>query len=157
MSSFPAITFTLEGRPPKKSDANSCWGSKEANYVFKLREKALEVRRKVGLDDCFHGPVKLELTVYAKNITNRKNTHNYVSDLNTLIAGILESLQPAANNPTIKINPIFNEREDIGPKVPLIIEDDAQVITIIAKKIESKIQRYSLTISPTEIERDELG
>jgi hypothetical protein len=157
MNSYPTITFTVEDRPPKKSDANSCWGSKEANYVLRLREKALEARTKAGMDGCFRCPVKIELLVYAKNLTNRKNTHDYVSDLDTLIAGILESLQPAANNPDIKINPIFDGRDEIGPKVPLIIEDDAQVVEIRAKKIESLSRRYILTISPTEIDHDELG
>lgn len=157
INSYLTITFTVEDRPPKKSDAKSCWGTKEANYVLRLREKALEARKKVNMNDCFRVPVKIELLVYAKNLTKRKNTDDYVSDLDTLIAGVLESLQPASDNPEIKISSIFNGRDEIGPKVPLMIEDDAQVIEIQAKKIESSNKRYTLTISSAEIELDRLG
>ncbi len=140
-----SIKFTVEGRPPKKS-VGSCWGNKEAEFVFKLREKALEARTKAGFFDCFNGPVKLELTVYAPNITERKDTNDYVSDLDTLIAGVMESIQPAPTNPEIKIDPIFLNRIDIGSNVPLIVKDDAQVVLIIAKKIENEKMYYEIMI-----------
>lgn len=140
-----SIKFTVEGRPPKKS-VGSCWGNKEAEFVFKLREKALDARTKEGFSDCFNGPVKLELTVYAPNITERKDTNDYVSDLDTLIAGVMESIQPAPTNPDIKIDPIFQDRTDIGSGVPLIVKDDAQVVSITAKKIENEKMYYEIMI-----------
>lgn len=142
-----SIKFTVEGRPPKKS-TGSCWGNKEVEFVFKLREKALEARTKAHLSNCLDGPVKLELIVYAPNITKRKDTNDYVSDLDTLIAGVMESIQPAPDNPDIKIDQIFQTRKDIGSSVPLIVQDDAQVVSIIAKKIESDDIHYSVVVEP---------
>jgi hypothetical protein len=54
MKSNPIISFTVNGKPPKKSDG-SCWGNKEAKHVIKLREKALEARREAGLDSYIKG------------------------------------------------------------------------------------------------------
>jgi|SRR6185312_6538857 len=144
------ISFTVKDRPPKKS-TGSCWGNKESKYVIKLREKALEARTESGLNSHLKGPVKLELTVYAENIQNRKDTSDYVGDLDTLIAGVLESLQAAPNNDkTIKINTFLKENKAIGYKIPLILEDDAQVVTILAKKIKSKTPYYIVSISSEE-------
>ena len=87
------IEFRVEGRPPKKSDANSLWSSKEAEYVLKLREKAFDALSESRMQKCFQGPVELELKVFAPNIM--KLAHDYVSDLDTMIAGVYESIQPA--------------------------------------------------------------
>lgn len=146
MNSGHTISFTVNGKPPKKSDG-SCWGNKEAKYVIKLRERALEARTEAGLDSCFKGPVKLELTVYAENVMNRSNTSDYLGDLDTLIAGVMESLQPAPTvNKEMKIHQILKEREDIGYKIPLILKDDSQVVTITAKKIPSRKSYYVISI-----------
>lgn len=59
------IDFTVKGRPPKKHGEKSMWAREdEAPFVFLLREKALEARSKVGLNDCFRSLVALKLTVF---------------------------------------------------------------------------------------------
>lgn len=141
-----SIKFKVDGRPPRKG-TKSCWSS-EGERVLKLREKALEFRTNAGLDDCFDGPVKVELTVYDPNITKRKNTHDYHGDLDTFVAGVLDSLQPAPTNPGFKMNPILKRRSDLDPSKPLIIEDDSQVVTIVAKKIKDDERRYIIVIRP---------
>lgn len=136
------IKFSVEGRPPRKSS----WGTDEAVLIAELRLKALESLRKAGLS-CFSGPVKLELVMYAPNIMNIENKQTYVGDLDTFVAGICESLQPAPINPDLIIDPIFDCRNDIGPKIPLIINDDSQVVSIIARKIESEKPHYTVIIT----------
>jgi len=142
-----SIEFEVEGRPPRKTK-KSCW-SNEGEQVLKLREKALEYRTKSGLD-YFKGPVKIELTVYDYNIVNRENSHDYHGDLDTLVAGILDSLQPAPKNETLEMDPILQNREDLDPSKPLIINDDSQVVKIIAKKIKGE-PHYLVKISHEEI------
>jgi len=138
------IEFTVDGRPPKKSDANSLWSSTEAEYVLKLRESAFEAREKNGMKECFQGPVKLELTIFAPNI--QKLAHDYVSDLDTMIAGVFESIQPA--HPSAPNRIIFGKKPTIYPKIPLLIKDDSQIVYVKAEKKESQKNYYTIKIGP---------
>ncbi len=144
------IKFKVDGKPPKKGTDESIWGERQGKSVFMLREKALEARNKAGLDKCFEIPVKFTLTLFAPNITQRKDSEDYVGDLDSFVAGVLDSLQPPPeNNPEFKINPIFLKREDIGLKVPLIIEDDSQVVQVTAKKESTNNEPfYKVVIEP---------
>ena len=144
MNNKKCINFTVKCKPPKKSTADSVWTSKEVKHVFKLRKSAFEKRQKINMTDYFRNPVKLELTVYDLNITQRKDSHDYVGDLDSIVAGVCESLQPADKQ--VKEVPEFEEHEEFGPSVPLILGDDAQVVEIIAKKIQDKDTHYSVTI-----------
>jgi Holliday junction resolvase RusA-like endonuclease len=121
-----------------------CWTSKEVDRVFELRKNAFEARRKLNMDDCFHVPVKLELIIYHSNITRIKSSHDYVGDLDSIIAGVCESLRPA-DKQVISV-PKFNGYEEFGPRISLILEDDAQVIEIAANKIQSNTPYYSVII-----------
>ena len=90
------IDFTVDGKPPKKIKP-SLWSvnSNQTELVVKLRQKAFEASKKAGLNEPFHGPVKLTLSVYAPNILERKDRHDYLGDLDALIGGVFESLQPS--------------------------------------------------------------
>lgn len=147
MSNKKCIKFTVEGKPPKKSTAESCWTSKEVNHVFELRKKALESRKKAGLNDCFTCPVRIILTVYAPNILHRKDRSDYVGDLDSIVGGVCESLRPADEQ--VGHVPIFDGHDEIAPKIPLILEDDDQVKEIIADKVENKTH-YTVIIEPLE-------
>ena len=143
------IVFDVEGKPPKKSN----WGTDSADLVIKFREEALKARTKGGLSDYFHDSVKLNLIVYAPNIIdmNYKQTGDddpkkFVGDLDSLVAGVCEYLQPAPTNPDLKINPILQEKKEIGPDVALIIKDDSQIIEINAKKILDDRLHYHVEI-----------
>ena len=142
------ISFDVEGKPPKKNAAGSIWSkkSKQAQLIFNLREKAFEASTKAGLKDHFHGPIKLELTVYAPNILERKGTHDYVGDLDAFIGGVFESLQPASKNKELFPHHMFDNKKDIGADVPLIVTDDAQIVTTIAKKRKNKKVFYTVSI-----------
>lgn len=144
----PRIHFIIEGRPPRKS----MWGKEDAKLIFKLRKEALKARSDVGLHDFFNGPVKIILTVYAPNVTDREykqsmdnDPKSYVGDLDSFVAGVCESLQPAPTNPEMDIK-IFEGHDEIGPEIPLIIKDDAQVVSIDAKKIIHDTRFYTVTI-----------
>lgn len=143
------IQFKVKGKPPKKSN----WGKEDADLIIKLREAALKARKNEEIFDCFHGPVKLNLIVYAPNIINMNykqtgddDPKKFIGDLDSLVAGVCEYLQPAPTDPKLVLNPIFNEKNEIGPTVPLIIENDSQIVEINAKKICSKILHYRVEI-----------
>jgi len=142
------ISFDVEGKPPKKSN----WGTDDAELVIKFREDALKARTEAGFDDCFHESVKLNLTVFAPNTTdiNYKQTGDddpkkYIGDLDSLVAGICEYLQPAPNNPELDFSH-FEGRDEIGPSIALIIKNDSQIVEINAEKKESKTLRYHVEI-----------
>jgi hypothetical protein len=121
--------------------------------IIKFREEALKARTKAELLECFHEPVKLNLIVYAPNTTDMKYKQTddndpikYVGDLDSLVAGVCEYLQPAPTNPDTKINPIFNEKREIGPAVALLVENDSQIVEINAKKIHDETLHYHVEI-----------
>lgn len=143
------IIFDVTGKPPKKSN----WGKDHADLIIKLREEALKARKEAGISGCFRGDVKLNLIVFAPNITDREykqtgddDPKKFVGDLDSLIAGVCEYLQPAPTNPELKINPIFDERSEIGPTVPLIIVNDSQIVEINAKKKLDEISHYHVEV-----------
>jgi len=145
------ISFDIAGKPPRKSN----WDGDDVQQVIKLREEALKARTEAGLTDCFHKPIKFTLIVYAPNITDLEykqtgddDPKKYVGDLDSFVAGVCEYLQPAPKNPELGFNH-FDGKEEIGPLVPLIIENDSQIIEINAHKEESETQSYHIEIEST--------
>ena len=143
-----SLQFRVEGRPPRKSQ----WGKEDAKLIFRLREEALKARNEIGFHDFFTCHVKITLRVYAPNVDDRylKQTMDndpsaYVGDLDSFVAGVCEALQSAPTNPEIDIK-IFEGHDEIGPKIPLIIKDDAQVTTIEAQKIQYDTRYYTVKI-----------
>jgi len=134
------IKFSVDGRPPRKSG----WAIDEAVLILELRAKALESRTKAGLNDCFHSPVRLELTVFSPNIINKDDPQTYVGDIDSFLAGVCESLQAAKEN--APLNLIFSSRPDLNPGIPLILEDDSLVVSSMARKIADKKEYYTVSI-----------
>jgi len=104
-------------------------------FASDLRQKANEACKKAGFVGHFTDPVKLELIVYAPNTLERKDTSDYIGDLDALIGGVFESLQPSPPETNkLKIHPLLKENNEIHHDVALIVADDAQISTTIAKK-----------------------
>ena len=142
------IEFSVDGKPPKKT-TGSLWSenSNQTQLVIDLRQKAFEASRKAGLKDHFHGPVKLTLTVYALNPLERKDRHDYLGDLDALVGGVFEALQPSPpENNKLVIDPLLKENKDIRNDVALIVADDAQIATIQAKKSQNDKPLYTVMI-----------
>ena len=127
------IEFTVRGRPPKKHGEKSMWArDDEAPSIALLREKALEARLKARLNDCFRSLVALELTVFAPS-----SRLESVGDLDTFIAGICDGLQAADSKVLPYLHKTFQEskQKELDPTVPLLIENDAKVVSITARKV----------------------
>lgn len=145
------IEFTVRGRPPKKHGEKSMWArDDEAPLVFLLREKALEARSKVGLEDCFHSFVALELVIYA----SRPRLES-VGDLDNFITGVCDSLQAADSKVIPYLHKIFQKtkREGIDPRRPLLFDNDAKVVSIIACKVgldDEQDMYYKVVVEPVE-------
>jgi len=142
------IEFTVDGKPPKKTKP-SLWSenSNQTELVVKLRQKAFEASKKAGLNDYFHGPVKLTLTVYDPNPLERKDRHDYLGDLDSHVAGVFESLQPSPPEINkLKIHSSLKENKKISYDVALIVADDAQIVTTVAKKRENEKTFYIVII-----------
>jgi len=144
----PRIKFSVEGKPPKKIK-HSLWSEKsnQTQLVLDLRQKAYDASKKAGLDEHFHGPVKLTLTVNDPNPLERKDRSDYLGDLDALIGGVFESLQPSPpENNNLKIHPLLKEKKEIRHDVALIVADDAQIATTIAQKRKNKKTFYTVMI-----------
>jgi len=154
MEKSPQIEFTVKGKPPKKTK-KSLWSIKspQTDLVINLRKRAFEASKERGLTDPFHGPVKLTLTVCDPNPLERKDRHDYLGDLDALIGGVFESLQPSPpENNNLKIHPLLKEKNEICHDVPLIVDDDAQISTTIAKKRENKDTFYTVIIEDDDLQ-----
>ncbi len=138
------IKFSVEGKPPKKTKP-SLWSenSNQTQLVFDLRQKAYEFSRKAGLNDHIHGPVKLSLTIYDPNPLERKNRPDYLGDLDSLIAGVFESLQPSPpEDNELVIHPLLKEIKEIRNDVALILSDDAQITSTVSQKRKKSGKPY---------------
>jgi hypothetical protein len=140
------IEFTVQDIPPKKDGANSMWlKNSEAPRILSLRKAALDAMKKAGLKACILSPVKLEVTVLAPSSQFIRNSGNYIGDLDTLVAGICDGLQAAHSNTPIA-HALFQNLQtpEIHPNHKLLLNDDAQVMTIVAKKerLDNSQQTY---------------
>jgi len=146
------IRFDVKGKPPKKSQ----WSTSDAILIIKLREAALKARKNAGHFHCYHGPIKLNLTVYAPNISHVKykqygddDPNKFIGDLDSLVSGVCEYLQsapPAPKDNTFVPSSLFDGKDEIGPNVPLIIKNDSQIVEINAKMIPDKTPHYHVDI-----------
>jgi len=146
------IIFKVDGKPPQKSE----WGGDNASSVIKLRKAALKARGDVGRDRCITSPVKLNLIVYAPNIDDRNykqtgddDEKRFIGDLDSLIAGVCDYLSRAPEEPgrnKFKPSILFDTELDVGPTIPLIIQDDSQIKVINAEKIISDELSYVVEI-----------
>ena len=144
------IEFRVDGKPPKKTKP-SLWSEKspQTQLVLDLRKKAYEESKKAGLDGHFSGPVKLELTIYAPNTLKRKDSSDYLGDLDALIGGVFESLQPSPPETiNFTIHHRFKENKEIRHNDPIIVADDAQISTTVAKKLDKLESYYIVGIEP---------
>ena len=132
------IEFSVGGKPPKKT-VGSLWSenSNQTSLVVDLRQNAFDASQIVGFKH-LDGPVKLTLIVYAPNVFERKDRHDYLGDLDALIGGVFEALQPAPTNPDLKVDSALKDVENIGSDIPLIVSDDAQITTTVGKKKKTK-------------------
>ena len=141
------IEFSVDGKPPKKTQP-SMWSkdSKQTQLILDIRQKAYDTMKKEGLEK-FRGPVKLILTVYDPNPAERKDRHDYLGDLDSLIQGVFDSLQPSPpENNKLIIHPMLKETKEIRHDVALVMADDAQITTTISKKRKSEKPFYTVLI-----------
>jgi len=138
----------VKGKPPKKTSKASLWSknSNQTTLIFDLRKEAFEACNNAKIKDSIKGKIKFSLTVFAPNILKRKDSEDYVGDIDALVAGVLDSIQPPPENDGFEIDPILEVKDKVGSDFPKIIEDDAQVVYVIAKKVKADIPSYTVVI-----------
>jgi hypothetical protein len=125
------IAFAVDDRPPRKRGEKSMWArADEAPLVARLRREALKQRTKAGLTTCPRVR-SLELTVYAP-----AGQLERIGDLDSFVSGVCDGLQAAAGRVLPFLHPVFLEpgNEDIHPRIPLLIDNDARLVRIVARK-----------------------
>ena len=141
------IKFRVDGRPPRKNGAQSCWSvkGKEWELIQKLRENAFEAKQLAGITSYCDNNARITISIYAPSLT-KKDEHTHVGDLDTFVAGIFEAIQPAPKNETLEIHESLRNDKDIGSEIPLLIEDDSYITEIIARKIKNNETFYEIEI-----------
>jgi Holliday junction resolvase RusA-like endonuclease len=133
----------IDDLPPKKHSEKSMWSSDfEAERLIKLRKKVCE---KLTDYKPLSKEIYLKLTVYIPENNKQKG------DLDNFITGICDGLMRAHRNS--KINKKFDGEHDIDPRTVSFINDDSQVVQIIARKVVNpRIKpHYELEISEKEL------
>lgn len=138
------VCFTVRGQPPKKRQDISMWNNHvEAPRVVRLRERAAQAREEAGIAHCFRCHVSLTLVVYlpAPQIEQ-------VGDLDNFVSGVCDALQAAPSN--VPLHPAF-DGQAVDPRTPLLLEDDAKVVCIAARKVrveDTACEHYTVEVRP---------
>lgn len=124
------IKFTVEGVPPKKHGAKSMWSNYiEVKRIILLRKEASKAMEKASINECFNSLIALELTIYVP-----ESKLLSVGDLDNFVTGICDGLQKADRRATL-----HQKFQDVDPKIhpssDLLISDDANIVSITAKKL----------------------
>ena len=127
------IEFKVPGYPPKKHGEKSMWArSDEAPHVASLRNEAYKARLKTGCTRHLQSFVTLELRVFVP-----RSKLESAGDLDNFITGVCDGLQAADPKVLPYLHEVFQEVTAKGatPEYPLLIENDAKVVSIIARKV----------------------
>ena len=141
------IKFRVDGKPPKKNG----WKDKNG-LIKKIRERALAARRKVDMRRGNKSKLKINLTIYTRNISTRifsksNKSKRYSGDLDGFISGIFDYLGPAVGNVSKKnVHDDLKKKNEINFTRPLIIDDDSQIVECNAKKVPSDEEYYTVEI-----------
>ena len=140
------ITVRVQGKPPKKGSGKSIWSNEQqAERVMKLRTAAADMKEKSGVTEPLKPPISMRIDVRSPHITDRKDAPDeYIGDLDSLVAGILDALRPADHNTTP--HEMFKRDKRVDPTRPIMFEDDAKITRITAEKRQGGYDEYSVTL-----------
>jgi hypothetical protein len=133
----------IDGLPPKKDGANSMWNNgHEIPLLIKLRKEVLAA---LNGDSPLVWNISIVLRIH---VGPRTNTN--VGDLDNFITGICDGLQKAHQNTPFDDAWTAPDLESIHPSKVIAIEDDKEVISIVAEKIlddEDTAHWYSIELT----------
>jgi len=139
------VSFSVPGFPPNNKNNPSMWGvESQVEPIIRLRMSALLALQEAGLADPFNSPIYLSLEFHAPEEMLEKKI-----DLDNLISGVCDALQPKPNNPDIKIHERFNNPDisDIHPEKGILFYNDNQIWGINAvKQLSDKEPFYTVTV-----------
>jgi hypothetical protein len=118
----------IKGLPPKKDGSKSMWTKEnEIPRLTKLRKKVLAKR---GNGNLLVKNISIVLRVH---VGPRSNAN--VGDLDNFVTGVCDGLQKAHGNTNLPPAWDRPDRESIHPSKVIAIENDKEVISIVAEKI----------------------
>lgn len=144
------ISFCVKGHPPKKISEKSMWSiDNQAPLIIELRKQALKARNRSGLDEPIKTKLSLELKLFGPELELEE-----IGDLDNLLSGVCDVLQPKPNNPELVPSEIFNspEYEDVSPEKAILFENDSNIYKLYAEKRTSEYEKYyAVTVKPIEL------
>lgn len=141
-----SIKFEVRGSvPPRNVGTKSMWNNEtEIPRLIKLRKSALKVFEGTRP---FSKNIKLGIEIHIPS------NYNKPGDIDNFIKGICDSLcvpRTSLANKNFPVHEQFNlpENQDIHPRIFEVIEDDEQIVEIMATKTigESEDLYYRVTI-----------
>ena len=143
------IEFIVKDIPPKKHGEKSMWARRdEAFRVVSLRQEAIKARSKAGLSKPIDSLVAIELQIFVP-----KSELKRIGDLDNFITGICDGLQAADPKVLPHIYETLKDelKGEACPEYELLMVNDSQVASIMAKKIaieENQQVYYRVVIEP---------
>lgn len=139
------MTFTVDGLPPKKDGANSMWGKPvEVDRLIALRRAAHDALQGAGP---MAGLVALRVRIGVPGGKLRS-----AGDLDNFLTGICDGLQAAHPRSFLAEAWVALEGSGVHPGQPLVLVNDANVVSITAEKVEVREGSASYEIRVEEIE-----
>lgn len=133
----------IDGLPPKKDGSKSMWTKKkEALRLIELRTKV-----RAALDG--KPPLVKNISIVLRVHVGPRSNGN-VGDLDNFVTGVCDGLQKAHGNTKLTAAWDDPDLESIHPRKVIAIENDKEVILIVAEKIfddKDPKPRYSIELT----------
>lgn len=142
------MEFEVENCPPPKFKIGErLWNDdRETEHVMKLREKAYAAYQQ---KPSMSGDVKLSIEIFIPK--KHRNDHLKAGDLDNFIKGICDSISrrsPADDTFNLHDDYSTDDHKHLWPGNFGIIEDDEQIVEILARKkyVDSEVWSYKIVI-----------
>ena len=124
-----SVSIPVTGIPPKKRSDTSLWNCEsEVPKVIALRREA---RTRFGDRKPFTSRIRLRLSVF---LTASEFSSTQVGDLDNFVSGVCDALQAADPKASLDERFRLTENEDVNPSKAIVIQNDRDVISIVADK-----------------------
>lgn len=122
--------------------------------IIELRKQALAARNLAGINEPLASQLSLELKLFGS-----QKELDEIGDLDSVLSGVCDALQPIPNNPTLDPSKLFDSPDltEISPEKAILFVNDSRLCKLIAEKRKTNRDKYySVTIKPIKDEKGEI-
>jgi len=126
----------------------------QAPLIIELRKQALAARNLAGINEPLLSQLSLELKLFGT-----QKELDEIGDLDNVLSGVCDALQPKPNNPTLDPSTLFDHQglTEISPEKAILFVNDSKLYKLIAEKRKTKRDKYySVTVKPINDEKGDI-